>query len=1202
MDTPGRFGTIELLRQKSPNTPGEDVVVIASFGVDTPTVSFGRDPTCSVRLYYPAVAPLHARIVFNEDRKAFVEVLGKSGVVVDGCMVFPLDEGNGTNGMRTVALGNASEVEIHGKRFRFTYPPKEMRAALAASPARPGNRALRLSMIASAQVFSPRPSHDPRQNLRVLQSPLRLASPASSSPRKNSAPGTPTPSPRVKGSPVHQEQDVDEDEEVETITLVQGAHPRVVEEAKDLVILEDVELSAEERARSASPHFNDSPSPNGGRGRSGSMSLGVAGMNPPLRAAPAPPPSAPRTPRRQSLHKAVLIRSAQRAVRAANSAPSSASNSGSNTPVSSNSSNSNSNSASSTPSVGGARPVVRGWEPPSPNKTTVATAQHEDSESDTDTEEEEAEVRRLGLEVLSVSSGSDVSDDDDDEDANGEQNAEEEQEGKEQEPQRGLGWRKSLERIALWPFGGGKVKKEEEEAKLPPGCNEGNDNNHQIEMMPEAETETEMVTPRRKVVGAQRTPAAARTPAFPRPVSPAKASARPPSPAKASARPPSPAKATARPPSPVKAPAQKPATPSPFGVAHPAAQTPRGFGRKSLPSSETDAQHVREDANDGVAPMDVDAEGYTPIYEDLAAYRHPQASTSNPSLHRAAAVEEKASTPPPAKAGRPLAAFMTPQPSRTGFGETVNAAAGAGGAAVPRYSLGGVAQRVRVEDSPWKVRDLLATNAHARGPGAGVRAATHPANPFTGGQGTPARRPPLSDAERRAISERRRSALTAPDDFFKGGDTGDVTCKEGRGNANADALAGEQKEEDPRRILENLRETVEGLKRRRESVEFQAQTEEKEEQEKERPLARMLRGRVGEDSGSQTQLAESEPGTTKNTTKKVSRGKSKEPEEVMDVDAPPKPARRTRKAAPTPAPEASDDEMTIDPVPASTKPARRGRKPAMEKSGTELTLAVPAAPRRGRSATPTPTSAAEDERDQDQAVDPAPAKSARRTRKPTAEPESDAELPNLPPAPTKPRRTRKATAEPESDAEPPPAPARRAALPATEPAKRRGRTGAKATPASAPERKTTTRGRSRAPEMEAEDADDADPLDSITDTPEVELVAIVPPKRRARSVKPKAVKEEEAELVLEEPARGGRAKKATTSTAVPAAPKPRSARKAAMPASAQAAVEKENAPGEESEEPVVKVRVSRSKKVKEEGQEVDVAAPALRRTRTRTRT
>ncbi|KAJ7487982.1 hypothetical protein FB451DRAFT_1226124 [Mycena latifolia] len=163
-------------------------------------------------------------------------------------------------------------------------------------------------------------------------------------------------------------------------------------------------------------------------------------------------------------------------------------------------------------------------------------------------------------------------------------------------------------------------------------------------------------------------------------------------------------------------------------------------------------------------------------------------------------------------------------------------------------------------------------------------------------------------------------------------------------------------------------------------------------------------------------------------------------------------------------------------------------------------------------------------------------------------------------------------------------------------------------PSSAPpERKT--RGRSRAPVE-----DEADPLDTIGDA-DVELVAIVPaPKgRRARSVKP--VKEEEAELVLEAPvpvpapARAGRAKKAAAPPAVPAAPKPRATRKGAAPASAPAAVEvgeKENAPGEEREEvegPAVKVRVSRSRKVKEEAVEPEAGATVPRRaTRTRTRT
>lgn len=292
--------------------------------------------------------------------------------------------------------------------------------------------------------------------------------------------------------------------------------------------------------------------------------------------------------------------------------------------------------------------------------------------------------------------------------------------------------------------------------------------------------------------------------------------------------------------------------------------------------------------------MEVDAEGYTPVYEDLASYRLPDASAPSPSSADAGQPEEKPNTPPPIRAMRPLAAFMTPQASRTGFGGAANGVAGMGGAPVPRYSLGGAAQRVRVEDSPWKVRDLLATNAHAHAPGAGVRAANDTTNPFANNPssnvpGTPARRPPLSEAERRAISERRRSALKAPDDFFKGAIPGMSPAKKGAGSvlrrvnedagdvsASVEVVGGGQKdkerEDDPRRMLENLRETVEGLKRRRESVladagraallpesdaeeervEFQLQTEvreneeEQQKSEKERPRTRMLRGRARE--------------------------------------------------------------------------------------------------------------------------------------------------------------------------------------------------------------------------------------------------------------------------------------------------------------------------------------------------------------------
>ena len=112
-------------------------------------------------------------------------------------------------------------------------------------------------MIHSAQVFSPYPSKDPRENLRILQSPLKNSF---KSPVKTSL----------------QEED--------DIILVQGSHPRVVQEDRDLVILEDVALAP---PSSPTLHAN--------------LEL----------------PQTP--PRRKSLggnalHRAVLIRSAQRAV------------------------------------------------------------------------------------------------------------------------------------------------------------------------------------------------------------------------------------------------------------------------------------------------------------------------------------------------------------------------------------------------------------------------------------------------------------------------------------------------------------------------------------------------------------------------------------------------------------------------------------------------------------------------------------------------------------------------------------------------------------------------------------------------------------------------------------------------------------------------------------------------------------------------
>jgi DNA primase len=155
----------------------------------------------------------------------------------------------------------------------------------------PSQRKLRLSMIHSAQVFSPRPSADPRENLRILKSPLKNAfkTPAKSelsTPTRNnifSAAQTPT---------KYGHSSNEEEEEADDIVLVDGNHPRVVEDEKDLVILEDVEP------------------PN-----SPSHSTPVQQYQPPQQVQQPPQtPARKRSLSRNTLHRAVLIRSAQRAV------------------------------------------------------------------------------------------------------------------------------------------------------------------------------------------------------------------------------------------------------------------------------------------------------------------------------------------------------------------------------------------------------------------------------------------------------------------------------------------------------------------------------------------------------------------------------------------------------------------------------------------------------------------------------------------------------------------------------------------------------------------------------------------------------------------------------------------------------------------------------------------------------------------------
>lgn len=213
--------------------------------------------------------------------QAFVVVLGTNGLLIDDCPVYPAAAGGAPT---TVPLPNNSILEVHKKRFRFAYPPKHLRTALAAIPstpvASPGTRrrALRMSMITSAQVFSPRPFADPQRNLQVLQSPLKAV---------------------FKPEPESDDEEEEEEaaqQDAEEIVLVESDHPQVLESERDLVILDHVTV-IEPPAAPPSPYRSPAHAP-------------------PM---PVPPQNwaPPRTPARRvpraSLHRAVLIRSAQRA-------------------------------------------------------------------------------------------------------------------------------------------------------------------------------------------------------------------------------------------------------------------------------------------------------------------------------------------------------------------------------------------------------------------------------------------------------------------------------------------------------------------------------------------------------------------------------------------------------------------------------------------------------------------------------------------------------------------------------------------------------------------------------------------------------------------------------------------------------------------------------------------------------------------------
>ncbi|KIJ43908.1 hypothetical protein M422DRAFT_30724 [Sphaerobolus stellatus SS14] len=288
----GRYGTLRLLKRHA-----KEDTTIAVFPIDDEEVTFGRNQQCSLRLYYDYVSELHCTLSISEDRKAFLTVHGTNGVKVDGCEVKPPTVQGAFP--TTVPLTNGSEIEIHKKRFRFEYPPKEMRPALLATPRHiKSRRSLRMSMIRSAQVFTPRSSADitPIRSRRgsikdnadweALKSPIRVSSSGNDDREMMLLEGT-------------------------------GDDAVVVEEEKDLIILEHVDEPEHAEVPSTPSRPPRAPRTPGravafALPSSSSSSARSSVAEEPVRVVQKPPQTPNRRKSVSSLHRAVVLRSAQR--------------------------------------------------------------------------------------------------------------------------------------------------------------------------------------------------------------------------------------------------------------------------------------------------------------------------------------------------------------------------------------------------------------------------------------------------------------------------------------------------------------------------------------------------------------------------------------------------------------------------------------------------------------------------------------------------------------------------------------------------------------------------------------------------------------------------------------------------------------------------------------------------------------------------
>ena len=58
----GRYGTLSLMKKDGSDIP------IAHYPIDDEEITIGRDPNCSVRLYYDTIGKLHCKVTFEDTK------------------------------------------------------------------------------------------------------------------------------------------------------------------------------------------------------------------------------------------------------------------------------------------------------------------------------------------------------------------------------------------------------------------------------------------------------------------------------------------------------------------------------------------------------------------------------------------------------------------------------------------------------------------------------------------------------------------------------------------------------------------------------------------------------------------------------------------------------------------------------------------------------------------------------------------------------------------------------------------------------------------------------------------------------------------------------------------------------------------------------------------------------------------------------